>query len=111
MEPLTTSTVLTFGGIILLLQVANMAVNIFAKLRRSPPIDQTLQNYVRRDEFDKLRDELRRADAKLFDLARENTDRIAALQTADASWKNGISMQMGRFDASINELLKRVKSE
>lgn len=106
MEPLTASTVLTFGGVILLLQVANMAVNIFAKLRRSPPIDQTLRDYVRRDEFDKLRDELRRADAKLFDLARENTDRIAAIQTSDATWKSGISTQLGRLESSVDVLLK-----
>ena len=99
MEPLTTGTVLTFGGIILLLQIANMAVNIFAKLRRSPPIDQTLRDYVRRDEFDKLRDELRRTDAKLFDLARENTDRIATLQAS-------ISTQLGRLESSVSTLLK-----
>lgn len=108
MEPLTTSTVLTFGGIILLLQVANMAVNIFAKLRRSPPIDQTLQNYVRRDEFDRLRaeldkrcEELRKTDGKLFDQLREVTER-------NASWQNGMSMQIGRLDSSVNEILKRL---
>lgn len=99
MDPLTASTVLTFGGVILLLQIANMAVNIFAKLRRSPPIDQTLRDYVRRDEFDKLRDELRRADAKLFDLARENTDRVSALQA-------GIATQLGRLESSVAAILK-----
>lgn len=99
MEPLTASTVLTFGGVILLLQIANMAVNIFAKLRRSPPIDQTLRDYVRRDEFDKLRDELRRTDAKLFDLARENTDRIASLQAS-------IATQLGRLESSVSTLVK-----
>lgn len=99
MEPLTASTVLTFGGVILLLQIANMAVNIFAKLRRSPPIDQTLRDYVRRDEFDKLRDELRRTDDKLFDLARENTDRIASLQAS-------IATQLGRLESSVSTLVK-----
>lgn len=97
MEPLTASTVLTFGGIILLLQVANMAVNIFAKLRRSPPIDQTLRDYVSRDEFDKLRDELRRADAKLFDLVREITQR-------NATWQTGISAQLGRLEAAVESM-------
>lgn len=99
MDPITNSTVLTFGGVILLLQIFNLAVNIYAKLRRSPPIDQTLRDYVRRDEFDKLRDELRRADAKLFDLARENTDRVSSLQA-------GIATQLGRLESSVAAILK-----
>lgn len=97
MEPIASSTVITFGGVILLLQIANMAVNIFAKLRRSPPIDQTLRDYVRKDEFDKLRDELRRADAKLFDLVREITAR-------NATWTAGISAQLGRLEAAVESM-------
>ena len=62
---ITNGTVLTLGGVYLLSQTAYVLVGIWARFRRSPPIDQTLQNYVRRDEFDKLRDELRRTDAKV----------------------------------------------
>lgn len=94
MEPLTQSTVLTIGGLLLILQIVNIAVNIFAKLRRSPPIDQTLRDYVRRDEFDKLRDELRSTDAKLFDLVREMSDR-------NASWQSAISAQLGRLESAV----------
>ena len=83
-------------SLIAILNLANVAINIWSKTRRKPPIDITLQDYVRRDEFDKLRDELRRADAKLFDLARENTDRIAAIQTSDATWKSGMVAKLGR---------------
>ena len=102
MEPLASNTVLTIGGIILLLQIANMAVNIFAKLRRSPPIDQTLRDYVRREEFEKRCDELRRADAKLFDLVREISER-------NATWQGHISTQLGRLETAVEDLKNRIR--
>ena len=99
MEGITNGTVLTLGGVYLLSQTAYVLVGIWARFRRSPPIDQTLRDYVSRDEFDKLRDELRRTDAKLFDLARENTDRIASLQAS-------IATQLGRLESSVSTLVK-----
>ena len=111
MDPLSQSTVLTFGGILLLLQIANFCVNIYAKLRRRPPIDQTLQDYVRREEFDRLRDalekrtdELRRTDGKLFDELRAVTDKVATFQ-------QGIAMQLGRIDNALTtqkDILRRI---
>lgn len=101
---ITNGTVLTLGGVYLLSQTAYVLVGIWARFRRSPPIDQTLQNYVRRDEFDKLRDELRRTDAKLFDLVRAVTDRAASFQ-------QGIAMQLGRIDSALStqqEILKKI---
>lgn len=109
MEPITSGTVLTFGGIILLLQVFNLVVNIYAKLRRNPPIDQTLRDYVRRDEFDRLRvelekrcEELRKTDGKLFDQLREMTER-------NATWQGHISTQLGRLETSVEDLKNRIR--
>lgn len=105
------NTVITFGSILILMQIVGLAVNIWHRMRRSPPIDQTLQGYVRKEEFDRLRDEfdrkcdeLRRTDGKIFDLLRDKADQ-------DAAWKNGMSMQMGRFDSTLTEILKRINRQ
>ena len=111
MEPITNSTVLTFGGVILLLQIFNLAVNIYAKLRRSPPIDQTLQDYVRleefvnlREEMDKLRKETRENDRQIFELLRQqqtrNMESITRLSEQLSSWQRGMERQIGRIEGA-----------
>lgn len=92
MDPLSASTVLTFGGILLLLQIANFCVSIFAKLRRQPPIDRTLQDYVTRKEFEAFRAENNRTNGKIFDLIRDQGVRVD-------DQLRGISMQLGRLEA------------
>ena len=105
------ATVVTVGGLYIVVSFVNLALSIWSKLRRNPPIDQTLQGYVRKEEFDRLRDEfdrkcdeLRRTDGKIFDLLRDKADQ-------DAAWKNGMSMQMGRFDSTLTEILKRINRQ
>ena len=91
------NTVITFGSILILMQIVGLAVNIWHRMRRSPPIDQTLRDYVRRDEFDRERVERLKAESKLFDLVREITER-------NASWQAGISAQLGRLESAVESL-------
>ena len=98
MEPVAAyNTVVTVGGIYILASFISMAVGVWAKLRRQPPIDQTLRDYVRRDEFERERAERLKTEARLFDLLREVTER-------NASWQSGISQQLGRLESAVESL-------
>lgn len=98
MEPVAAyNTVVTVGGIYILASFVGMAVNVWAKLRRQPPIDQTLRDYVRRDEFERERAERLKTEARLFDLLREVTER-------NANWQAGISAQLGRLESAVESL-------
>ena len=91
-------------SLIAILNLANVAINIWAKTRRKPPIDVTLQDYVRRDEFDKLREETRDNDRQIFDLLRQqqarNMESITRLTEQLASWQRGMERQIGRIEGA-----------
>lgn len=91
-------------SLIAILNLANVAINIWAKTRRKPPIDMTLQDYVRRDEFDKLREEMRDNDRQIFDLLRQqqarNMESITRLTEQLASWQRGMERQIGRIEGA-----------
>lgn len=91
------NTVITFGSILILMQIVGLAVNIWHRMRRSPPIDQTLRDYVQRDEFERERSERLKTEARLFDLLREVTER-------NANWQAGISAQLGRLESAVESL-------
>ena len=91
-------------SLIAILNLANVAINIWAKTRRKPPIDMTLQDYVRRDEFDKLREEMRDNDRQIFELLRQqqarNMESITRLTEQLASWQRGMERQIGRIEGA-----------
>ena len=91
-------------SLIAILNLANVAINIWAKTRRKPPIDITLQDYVRRSEFDKLREEMRDNDRQIFDLLRQqqarNMESITRLTEQLASWQRGMERQIGRIEGA-----------
>lgn len=89
-------------SLIAILNLANVAINIWAKTRRKPPIDVTLQDYVRRSEFDKLREDIRDNDKQIFELLRQqqarNMESITRLSDQLAAWQRGIERQLGRIE-------------
>jgi len=89
-------------SLIAILNLANVAINIWAKTRRKPPIDITLQDYVRRSEFDKLREDIRDNDKQIFELLRQqqarNMESITRLSDQLAAWQRGIERQLGRIE-------------
>ena len=92
-------------SLIAILNLANVAINIWAKTRRKPPIDVTLQDYVRRSEFDKLREETRDNDRQIFNLLRQQQARnmasITRLSDQLAAWQRGIERQLGRMESHL----------
>lgn len=91
------ATVVTVGGLFVVVSSVNLALSIWSKLRRNPPIDQTLRDYVQRDEFERERSERLKTEARLFDLLREVTER-------NANWQAGISTQLGRLESAVESL-------
>ena len=65
-------------SLIAILNLANVAINIWAKTRRKPPIDVTLQDYVRRSEFDKLREDIQKKITGPIESARDLVDKAVA---------------------------------
>lgn len=92
MNAIDSSTVVTLGGILLVFQIVGIAVSIWSRLRRQPPIDRTLQDYVTRKEFEAFRAENNRTNGKIFDLIRDQGVRVD-------DQLRGISMQLGRLEA------------
>ncbi|MBP5586761.1 MAG: hypothetical protein J6Y92_10470 [Lentisphaeria bacterium] len=92
-------------SLIAIMTLANLAINIWAKTRRRPPIDMTLQDYVRRSDFDKLRDEMRDNDRQIFDLIRSqqarNADAITRLTERLTAWQRGLERQIGRIEGAV----------
>ena len=98
-------------SLIAIFNLANVAINIWAKTRRKPPIDVTLQDYVRRDELEKLREDIdtlreetRDNDRQIFDLLRQqqarNMESITRLTEQLASWQRGMERQIGRIEGA-----------
>lgn len=55
-------------SLFMILRLANLAINLWTRVRRRQSVDVTPQMYVRRDELEKLRNELRENDKELFNL-------------------------------------------
>lgn len=108
MDTISSSTVLTLGGVLLLMQLANMAINIYAKLRRNPPIDQTLQRYVLREEFNRAVEQLQKKDDELSSIIRQTSagisSHISQLSENLGHWQRSIERQTGRIESSIESL-------
>lgn len=102
---LTSDTIITFGGILILLQISSLAINIWSKIRRSPPIDQTLSSYVRKVDFDRETDALRANDREIYNLIRKLTDdhnNSNARRDAELkAWQIALERQLGRIESAI----------
>lgn len=98
-------------ALLAILNLANLALGIWAKTRRKPPIDVTLQDYARREEIEKVREEIGRLreetrdnDRQIFDLLRQqqarNMEAIGRLSDQLSAWQRGIERQIGRIEGS-----------
>ena len=108
---LTSDTIITFGSILILLQSGSLAINIWSKVRRSPPIEQTLSEYVRKDDFERETDVLRGNDRELYDLLRNQTSNCHAVVTRRdndfKTWQLGLERQLGRIEEAIHTISKQ----
>ncbi len=104
---LASNTVLTFGGILILLQICSLAINIWTKIRRNPPIDQTLSAFVRKTDFERETDALRENDREIYNLIRKmSDDHNAEINRRDAelkAWQIGLERQLGRIESAITK--------
>lgn len=97
---------MVLASLIAIMSLANLVLNIWAKLRRRPAIDVTLQDYVRKADFDALRAEMRDNDRQIFDLIRaqqaRNADAITRLTERLTAWQRGMERQIGRIEGTVS---------
>ncbi len=98
---------LVLVSLLTILQVGNLVISIWSKVRRRPSIDATLQGYVSREEFEKLREYADDIHRQLFDLLREqqasNLQAIKELTRSITEWQNGIERQLGRIEGKVSK--------
>lgn len=95
---------LVLVSLVAILEFVNLATSIWSRVRRRPSIDATLQDYVRREEFERLRAECRDNDRQIFDILRalqsQTADSIRGLSESLAGWQRGIERQIGRIEGA-----------
>ena len=93
------------GGLLVVMQVANLAVTLWYRLRRQPPIDQTLRCYVLKQDFDAHCERNEKAIGQLFDLHRAQTADVAhqiqSLRDALGAWQLGMSQMLGNIEGRV----------
>ena len=96
---------IVLASLFFILQVASLIITIWQRLRRQPPIDQTLRDYVLKEEFQKHCESNERVQTELFNLQRAQTqhvgDEIKGLRESLGSWQNGVSQQIGNMEGRI----------
>ena len=96
---------LVLASVFFLLQVASIIITIWQRLRRNPPIDQTLADYVKRPEFERHCDGNEAVQKELFALQRKMTEdvgrEIKDFSTNLGNWQNGVAQQIGRIEGQI----------
>jgi len=102
---------LTMASIFFILQVVSITLTIWYKLRRNPPIDQTLKDYTLKEDFDKHCESNDKVFTQLFNLQRKTTedvsDDIKDLSKNLSSWQLGMAHQVGRLDGRISSMEKQ----
>ena len=105
MKPEYAQIGMVLACIFFLLQVAGIIITIWQRLRRNPPIDQTLAQYVRRIEFDRHCDRDDAVQKEIFALQRKITEdvgrEIKDFSTNLGNWQNGVAQQIGRIEGQI----------
>ena len=102
---------IVLASLFFILQVASLIITIWQRLRRQPPIDQTLQNYLLKSDFEKHVAKNDAIEDKLFDLQRKATEdigkEIKQMSTSLTQWQLGVSHQMGRLDGRVDSMEQR----
>lgn len=115
MKPEYAQVGMVLACIFFLLQVASLIITIYHRMRRSPPIDQTLADYVKRREFELHCTQNDEVQKLLFDLQRKATEdvgkEIKDFSTNLSAWQNGISHQVGRIDGRLSSMEDHKKHE
>ena len=96
------SAMIVLLGIGFLASIAGNIANAVSAFRRKPPIDQTLQDYVKRDEFT---NHLERSDsihAELYNLIRTQ-------QTTASEFQSAVMRQLGSIEESTNIIKRKMK--
>lgn len=113
MRPDYSTIGIVLAAIFFLLQVALIIITIWQRLRRQPPIDQTLQNYLLKSDFEKHCDWDRQVTGQLFDLLRDQTrhvgNEIKELSESLSTWQNGVSQQIGNMEGRIAAMERKPK--
>jgi len=102
---------IALAAIFFLLQVTSLIITIWQRLRRSPPIDQTLQDYIKRPEFDAHCLQNDRVQGQLFDLQRQATqhvgNEIKEFSTNLSNWQRSVSHQIGNIEGRVSHMEKK----
>ena len=111
MKPDYATMGMVLGAFIILLQAALLIITIWDRLRRKPSIDQTLLDYVRREEFTehcKHNDDITK---QLFTLLREQataaTEKVTDLHKDLSLWQRGIAYQIGSLDGRVDKIERK----
>ena len=106
---------LVLASVFFLLQVVSIIITIWQRLRRNPPIDQTLADYVKRREFELHCTQNDGVQKQLFELQRTQTkdvgDEIRGFKDSLSAWQGGISHQIGRIDGRLSSMEDHKKHE
>ena len=104
---------IVLASLFFILQVASLIITIWQRLRRQPPIDQTLRDYVLKREFEKHVESNERVQTQLFDLQRAQTqhvgDEIKGLRESLSTWQNGVAPQIGNMEGRIASMERKPK--
>ena len=113
MSPDYTTIGVVLASMFFLLQVMSLIITIWQRLRRQPPIDQTLRDYVLKREFEKHCESNERVLTELFNLQRDQTrhvgDEIKGLRESLSTWQNGVSQQIGNMEGRIAAMERKPK--
>ena len=108
MRPDYASIGLVLACIFFLLQVASLIITIWQRLRRQPPIDQTLREYTLKKDFDRHCENNDKVIGQLFDLQRTTTENIGNeikdMNTNLSTWQHGVSHQIGKLEGQISSM-------
>ncbi len=98
-------------AIYFLLQVASLVVSIWQRTRRSPSVDVSLQEYVRRREFEEHCKRNEDVTGQLFDLLREQQREmvhgVEGMRKDLAEWQKVISYQLGALDGRVHTVERK----
>ncbi|MGI6158112.1 MAG: hypothetical protein ACOYH4_06560 [Saccharofermentanales bacterium] len=97
------ATGITVAGLLVILQLANLAINIWYRLRRQPPIDQELRQFVTRREYENFCMFNDQKISEIYTLLRHQQETISKsvneLRKDIGSWQAGIERQIGRLES------------
>lgn len=95
------------GALVIILQLANLAVGIWYRLRRKPPLDQELRQYVLKEDYNQFCQDTDRKLSNIYNLIRNQQSALSAsvgeLRRDLNEWQLGISKQIGNLEGMIRK--------